>query len=468
MRRVPLLPPAVRKEVGALLPMWIACMVALVAAAVTREGIVIAAATAAYAVGSIALGAHAIGHEYSHRTLAILLSQPVERRRLYLTKMGITAVLLAALAAAAWVLLFDTPFLNSRADADWRLAALAPLGGLFLAPWLTMVARTQIGGVVFTVGIAGTMMVASETAVAWLYPDSGAERNALLMMFWSRGMFVLCTAGAALGWWSFMRLQATDGAGRAIGLPAALRRSRVVRVRHPLWVLAKKELHLQHLTLVITVGYILVWGALVLGKQVFPALRQFPLGAITSLYLMLLAILIGSLASAEERQFGTLESQMLLPMAAWQQWIVKVAVAGGLAVLLGVAVPVLLGVNDVAWPPEVSLVVAVLTIASLYVSSLSSSGVRALALAFPAGFVAVLFLRTVDWLWYQLPLPRASLLELAGLSLRSGWFVMGPGLIVLLAAFGFANHRSAERSTRRVCVQVGWIAAYLAVAVLAM
>ena len=53
-------------------------------------------------------------------------------------------------------------------------------------------------------------------------------------------------------------------------------------------------------------------------------------------------ILIGSLASAEERQLGTLEWQTLLPSPAWQQWAVKVGVTFGLALLLGVGLPALL------------------------------------------------------------------------------------------------------------------------------
>ena len=43
----------------------------------------------------------------------------------------------------------------------------------------------------------------------------------------------------------------------------------------------------------------------------------------------MLALLIGSLASAEERQLGTLEWQGLLPMASWKQWAAKVGDGAG-------------------------------------------------------------------------------------------------------------------------------------------
>ncbi len=48
----------------------------------------------------MALGAQSFGHEYSHRTLGLLLSQPADRRRLFLYKLGVLFVMLATLAAA--------------------------------------------------------------------------------------------------------------------------------------------------------------------------------------------------------------------------------------------------------------------------------------------------------------------------------------------------------------------------------
>ena len=50
-------------------------------------------------------------------------------------------------------------------------------------------------------------------------------------------------------------------------------------------------------------------------------------------------LLAGSLASAEERQLGTLEWHALLPMSARTQWMVKVGVTVGVACALGMALP---------------------------------------------------------------------------------------------------------------------------------
>jgi hypothetical protein len=50
------------------------------------------------------------------------------------------------------------------------------------------------------------------------------------------------------------------------------------------------------------------------------------------------SIVIGSMASAEERQLGVSEWQLLLPMPARLQWIVKAAVTLGLTGVLVLAV----------------------------------------------------------------------------------------------------------------------------------
>ena len=112
---------------------------------------------------------------------------------------------------------------------------------------------------------------------------------------------------------------------------------------------------------------------------------------LTMLYMGLLGVVIGSLASAEERQLGMHDVQLLIPVAAAKQWIVKAGVALGLAVAFGAVMPALLIhlVEDVPMGTARALLapamlIIVLTSISLYVSSLSSSGLRATAMSVPA------------------------------------------------------------------------------------
>ena len=106
-----------------------------------------------YAVGTVALGALSIGHEYTNRTLTLLLSLPVDRRRLYLVKLGVLIPMLVALAALASRPARTRRALDPAGAAPILLLAVAC--GLFLAPWLTMVCRSPLAGIVFALAIPG-------------------------------------------------------------------------------------------------------------------------------------------------------------------------------------------------------------------------------------------------------------------------------------------------------------------------
>ena len=98
MIRAAVMSPALSKEIRARLPVWGASVAALAGAFVWREGGSRDMGLFAYVVGSLAIGAHSMGQEYSFRTLPMLLSQPTNRRRLYLLKCVVSAVMLLTLA----------------------------------------------------------------------------------------------------------------------------------------------------------------------------------------------------------------------------------------------------------------------------------------------------------------------------------------------------------------------------------
>ena len=156
---------------------------------------------------------------------------------------------------------------------------------------------------------------------------------------------------------------------------------------------------------------------------------------------LMLAWLIGSLASAEERHLGTLEWQTLLPVAAWQQWMVKAGVTLGLALLLAIGLPMLFAIDGPQLNPVYIGIVVVLATGSLYVSSLCSSGLRTLTVSGPAILLVFLPLgRFIRPYGYVLMSPMDALVL--------------AGLLVLSLRFAFENHRSAERNLRRVGWQV--------------
>ncbi len=115
-----------------------------------------------YAFGTVALGAQSFGHEYSYRTLALLLSLPTDRRRLYLYKLVVLSAMLATLAAVTLLLFRDILNLGYRPHTEPSMLVLAAACGLFIAPFLTLVCRSTLAAVVFTIAIPGLLAAGAD------------------------------------------------------------------------------------------------------------------------------------------------------------------------------------------------------------------------------------------------------------------------------------------------------------------
>ncbi len=227
------------------------------------------------------------------------------------------------------------------------------------------------------------------------------------------------------------------------------------------------------------------WVAIVLSQRLVPDAIDDVLTVLAFFFTFGISALTGALASAEERQLGTLEWQVALPVATSTQWTIKVAVALGLTIALILGLTTLLTSVSPGLPigaglhfirlPVVCLMVAITT-GSLYVSSLCGSGVQALVIATATMPGVALAIQTVliplgaavfQWssrlagkppgpfeLW-DLRLPTVPALLLLG------------GFVAVVLRFARANHRSAERGAMRVWMQVVWmaVAAVIGVAV---
>lgn len=443
--------PLVTKEIRALLPAWFATMCAIGAAVLSGPrghflGML------AYGLGAVTLGALSIGHEYACHTLPLLLSQPSSRRRLLLVKLGVLTAMLVTLGAVAWLTLLR--------PGELQLAFASILCALFLAPLLTMLCRSPLAGVVFTA-----------SAPAWV---SGLSEVVNFGVLWG-GMLGLSAGAAVASWRLFMRLEAIDGRDPEVHLPQVLRSwttaigaasVKPARPGQPVWLLVKKELHLQQMTFAVAGVYFLMWVTVLALRQMVPGFVGLPLAVVGILYGGLLALLIGSLASAEERQIGTLEWQLLLPMATWKQWAVKVGMTLGLATLLSFGMPVLLAAGHVQFNGWHAGAIIMLATGSLYASSLCSSGLRALlvSLSVMLGLSLLLsaFSAAVFWSLRVLPFfPLAAVFRSLGALL----FVPLAGFVALMLWFALENHRLAEHGARRVCQQVMWMAGCLGLGV---
>jgi ABC-type transport system involved in multi-copper enzyme maturation permease subunit len=416
----------VRKEARALFLIWAGSAAACLAYALTRAPQLAMPGWLAYFVGSVALAAMTTGHEYTHGTLPTLLSLPVDRRRLG------SAKLLAVMPMLITLGLLALAMGSGRASFERNLVigALSVLAAVTLAPWLTMVCRSPLAGSVFALGIAGAMQLAS-LGVVMLWLKLGGRPTLPLETIGDRVLLVMLAAAAALGavagWRTFMQLEALDGRDPHLTWPRWLRSSIVLdeeqrvapaRRSRPYWLLVKKELRIQQMSLAVAGINVLIW--LATGTFVEPSTESASVMAMVALlYGGLLAILIGALASAEERHMGTLEWQTLLPFAAWRQFAIKTAVALTLSLLLAFLLPLLLARGELAITSVHAGAVLALTLASLVVSSRCQSGLQAVTMAVSAIFAGAVLL---GWSWsFFLFGVNTALAVLAALAVVGWW-----------------------------------------------
>lgn len=464
-----LLPLPISKEIRALAFPWLACIVVMVLPSLIQAprflGVV---SVAAYLLGAAALGALSIGREYTDRTLSLLLTLPARRERLLLAKLGVLAVMLLTLWGVAAALLF---FQGGLSRSGLQAASVLPvLCALFVAPWLTMACRNAIAGTVFTMAVPGVMMTVGEWLAVAQY-GRGPEMEALRVAILWRGTLGLCAIGAMMSWRMFTRLEAIEGPGQDVSTPQWLRSSLSwlpalagtrttagtappFTKRNPVWLLVKKELRLQQMTFVVAGLYLLAWVAA----------EQTAFALLTFFYVGPLALLIGSLASAEERQLGTLEWQVLLPMAAWKQWAVKMGMVMGLTMLLAFGLPaVLFSLNPIAdsnpfLRPEPAVVLIALAAGSLYVSSLCTSGLWALLMSLAATFGGMTLVSVAIVRAFAARAGSSRLATGVGFGpLTLPWpltLLLVAAFIALVQRYALTNHRSADRSAGRVWSQV--------------
>jgi len=475
--------PALIKEARALSATYCAALTMVAVGSVSSSYVLIASGLLGFAFGSVALGAQSFGHEYSYRTLGLLLSQPLDRRRLFLYKLAVLSVMLSTLTAITLLLFRDLLQRAASPHTEPSMLVLAAACGLFVAPWLSMLCRSPLAAVVFTIAIPGLLATGADIVGSLIYGlhNAAAIDRFKLIVFW-RGMFLICALAAVAGWRMFMRLEVIEGHGPDVEIPESLRAlsgttvDTPARRHHPMWALAGKELRLQQMALVVAAIYVFLWVAVAWLQRPVEDVPALPLGGMTMLYSAVLAMLSGSLASAEERHLGTLEWQMLLPMPAWQQWAVKVSVAFGLVLLLGAGLPAVLGyltpgdqdlVTNGWQQVSLWLMVVPLTAGSLYVSTLCRSGVEALVLSFPSVVATLLFVRTVGDtigpLIFRLSYPAGSRPFLSAYEIGLLLLAVGGGLVALLLWLAFLNHRSADRSVARSSKQVLVIAGYISI-----
>jgi len=401
-----------RKELRLLLPAWVATVVMTTvpawcthAAWFARNGLAVGIVSiACFALGTLFLALSPFGQEISFGTFSLMLAQPQTRRRLWWIKMAALAAAVALSLAAmclSWqlrtrgiVMMKNMPFssvltgFGPLAGFDALLAMVVVSSGL----WTTLLFRQVTAAFWFSLFVPAAILV----LVQWLTGDGPQALPAEVVV-----MGVYSIAGFALAGRLFLRAQDTPWGNEEVSLPASRGRSLrllapVFQQRRGSWAaLLGKELQMQQVTVIMAavLGLIYLAAILVLARK-HSWLNGFMagLGELFWMPWLLVPLMIGSAAVAEERRLNTLPGQLCLPARKRTLFGMKLAVVLYLGVVFGAVMPWLLSGLSHWAVVRASLaglssldafaILSVLTAAiAFYASSLSRTDIQAFAIA---------------------------------------------------------------------------------------
>jgi len=376
--------PLIKKEIRLLFPAWVAAMVLAVVPFVSAMGAwgfdlaqrdVVSASFVGtfvwifFALGVLLLGISSFGQELNSGCFGALLSQPTERRRIWSVKV----ITLAALVTFS--------------------------GGL----WTTLLFRQTAGAFWFTLlSPLAIIMGLSIVLPDW---DNEDQETSLCIV---AALILYSIAGFFLAWRLFMRAQDLAWAGGEISLPwrgkfSGLRIISAARgPRHWLSALVWKEIQLHQASLIIAAVLLVLHLACIVTHRIhrhFGPDPDFILETFWTLWL-LMPLLIGATAIAEERRIGILDTQLCAPVSRRAQFVIKFSVALVLSLTLGAVTPLVVqGIhtpNDMMFLVEFALGIFLI---AFYASSLARTTLQAMGLTVVVAAV-IFFYEILPWFSY--------------------------------------------------------------------
>jgi hypothetical protein len=344
-------------------------------------------------VGIPMLAALSLGNEFQHRTLPLLLSQPVSRKTIWSEKW---IVLAAAVASATFVYWLAWRSMAEH-DLTSRLVGVIALILLCSAVFWTLVGKSTIGGLILNT-LQAVVIYYLVQAALWLLALRSAPVTGGMVFAGAFAGFVYACVMVWLGRRKWERFQTTGGIGGddlLMANPRVLRAvfSRVLECRstRPVLNLIRKEVRLLWPVWLLTVIVCL----LLIGMAPFrlttsenPA--EMVASAMSTLALLLMVLLAGTLSMGEERNLGTLAWHMTMPVSVRTQWWIKIVVAQFTSVLSTAGV-VLLGrlifgsrFLEAALVPGILFAAFVATFGAFWCACAVKGTVRAAVFAFPA------------------------------------------------------------------------------------
>lgn len=440
------------KELRVTVPIALWGTVLVVLAAMFNNGPISSLSFGSFPIICSAIGAMAAGHDFTHRTLGMMLALPMDRATIWRTRLALAFLVMVPVGLLGATMSFLPIMVGHYSSVNWSGWALSTLtffscsilNGLFLAPWLTLISRSPLFGTVFS--LACPFLVA--TLANFLIRFRAYENEyAATFLVWSTVMPAIWITTGILGYRKFVRLEVMDGGAVFVSAPSSKMVSIKARPQNPFWQLLKKELFLQRMALGLTVVVVVIAFALRREAMILWTL-SFP---------VFLCALIGSAASADERQMGTAEWQIMLPMAFSAQWLTKLLVTLGTALLCAAIVPLSL-LKWAGWFKEFSDADTILIAAgygwgtilatsiSLHLSTLCKSTLKALLASLPLlaaigaaiGGTYTLYVQALTIGGHQFPTNFWSDIELWPL------IFLTLGVIPMSLRFAMTNHRYVD------------------------
>lgn len=411
------------KETRALLPMWAAAAGLIAVPFLLRQEQPMRIAIPAFWLGCAVLGPVAMGQEFQHRTMANLLAQPITRRRVWWEKMATLAV--AMLSLFLWMeLLWGTevgaiPVFRGSPELVLNVVTLLlfpMLVGFCSGPMFALLARSTLGGVVLTFLCPWLLFMVGILLVPRYWLSHGSEQ--LELNGWIVAIGFYSAAALLYGCRRFARLEDVNLLAQEFAAPrqfdslfawltAVLAPGRDSQLAN----LARKEVRLQRPAFVVAGMVVVLWLILVAVLLARPSVDKGFTVLPTVLLCLGIPIIAGIVSTAEERSLGLLDWHLTMPVSVRRQWFVKVYVAFGVNIVLGILLAEMLGHGSVwifgnkslldgiptrIWP----LLIANLVIfcAALYASTFSANTMRALV-----GAIAVLVTAFSVILWWPGP-----------------------------------------------------------------
>ncbi len=413
-----------KKEARTLLPAWSAVAGLMVAPLLLQLRDPLAYSLPAYIFGCALLGPVCIGHEFHHRTMGLLLSQPVPRRRLWSEKLAVLGTALLGLSLwlvflALWTSDWQQDVARIRQDDNATIALfvlsalLVPLLGFATSPVLTLLARGTIGGLALTIICPWTLVFFALPFLP-VYVEGSGDIDEKCLLSWLLPMGVVYGVGLFLnGWRRFQELEDSDSLAVEMQLPKALSRPfakfserLTFGSRSALSSLIRKEIRLQHPTCILAAGLVMLWLVFLLATWTrLLHMKELLLLPMIAMYLGI-PFLVGIISTAEERNLGLLDWQLTLPSTAHRQWLVKLSVTFSINVILGLLLPLALTYVSASsvglgrfQPSEMDEYIGFLSpnlaifCAATYASTVSGNSLRALVgtlgvcVAFPVAIV---------------------------------------------------------------------------------